>query len=677
LKLSYVFRKVANISGKCRQLIKANNTLLVASNNGLYGIEKGKSKLIIKNLYVNTIQPSKTNGIFYIGTDKGITAIKSIKNSWKEFKKIKPKDFSDAVFSIAEDEDQNIWVATGDLVYYFVIGKDLTTKSYEIFDLERESQSRISIRQIEDQTYFLSSKQIFRYITSKNKIEIDSYILSQVPSFVRFIVSQPEISWFQNGNNDWIFLGKKHKLSKFQVSLLNLFENIQTIKVDQNQNLWIIDRNNSFYKIKPTDSTETYIKDFKVYLEKIQDENGNSISLEKILIPFETKTVTFKISAPYYLRPEGIKYQYFIEEKMNSWSEWKSSPTFDFLVYPGKYKLKLRAKNIFGNISESQEYIINVKTPVWMKPWFKIALTAFSIIIIALIIILILKKRERILQRDNKRLEEKVAERTSKIIKQKEQIELKNKEITNSLNYASQIQSAILPPVKIIKDAVDECFIINKPKDIVSGDFYWAANIHGKLIVTAADCTGHGVPGAFLSLLGVTFLNEISMKIVDLQANLILEKLRARVIRSLHQQGFDKKRLDGIDLSLAIIDLKSMELQFAGANNPLYIIRNGHLTEFRGNRMPIGVQSLKIEPFTNHLIEIKKGDKVYMFSDGYTDQFGGELGKKFLSRNFKTLLEEICILPLKEQKKTLIETFELWKGRFEQIDDVLVIGLKI
>jgi serine phosphatase RsbU (regulator of sigma subunit) len=288
-----------------------------------------------------------------------------------------------------------------------------------------------------------------------------------------------------------------------------------------------------------------------------------------------------------------------------------------------------------------------------------------------------MKRRERKLQRDKKHLEHKVAERTAEIRKQKEQIEHKNKEITDSLNYASQIQSAILPPIEILKEMVSAYFVINKPKDIVSGDFYWFSEVGEKLIITAADCTGHGVPGAFLSLLGVTFLNEITNKVGPLYTNVILDQLRERVISSLNQQSFNKKRYDGIDLSMAIIDFETMELQFAGANNPIYIVRNGHLTEIKGNRMPIGVQSAKPEPFTNHIIEIKKGDKIYMFSDGFTDQFGGELGRKFLSRNFKLLLEKIFRLKMYEQEKILLETFDLWKGKYEQIDDVLIIGIKI
>jgi serine phosphatase RsbU (regulator of sigma subunit) len=377
------------------------------------------------------------------------------------------------------------------------------------------------------------------------------------------------------------------------------------------------------------------------------------------------------------LKPSGTTYQYFIKGVMNGWSEWKPNQEFVFFVKPGNYSIQVRAKNVLGQISSSKEYKIDVNYPLWKKDWFISLIIVLVILFLSFVVFLIQKKRERKLQKDNKILEAKVEERTLEIVKQKEQIENKNHEITESLNYASQIQSAILPPIEILAQTLDEFFIFNRPKDIVSGDFYWINRLDEQLLVTAADCTGHGVPGAFLSLLGVTFLNEITNKMETLRANLILELLRERVIKPLNQGGYNKKRLDGIDLSLAVIDFSKMELQFAGANNSLYLIRNGYLSEFKGNRMPIGLHAHRDKPFTNHDIEIKKGDIIYLFSDGYIDQFGGKYGRKFLSRNFKSLLTEIFPLPLQEQKKLLSEIMDSWKDHFEQIDDMLIIGLKI
>jgi serine phosphatase RsbU (regulator of sigma subunit)/ligand-binding sensor domain-containing protein len=676
-ELSYVYKKVKDISGKCKQIVKFGDQLLIASNNGLYIINNNEANLILKKTYINFIQPSATEGVFYIGTDSGITLVKYEKNKWVEIKKIKPKNFKIPIYSISEDENRNLWLASSNSLYYLEVGENFTSKSIKNYSLDNQIHNKSSIKIYKNQTYFLLSRQIFRYDKKTDKIIPDNSLLPDMPVISDYIVSNSNLTWF-NSENSWKYLSDNYKITDKQVLFLSMFNDIQNIKIDENQNLWIIDINNNLFKIKPTTTSDSLFKKFNVFLEKIQEENGELISLDNITLSPDIKSLTLKISAPYYLKPEGTKYQYFIEGRMKNWSEWKSSPSFDFLVYPGKFKIKLRAKNIFGDISYSNEYIIDAEPPLWKKTWFILSLIAFTLLLLTIAAILIIKRRERNLQRDKKRLERRVAERTFEIRKQKEQIEFKNKEITDSLNYASQIQSAILPPIETLNGVIDEYFVINMPKDIVSGDFYWISRSDDKLIVTAADCTGHGVPGAFLSLLGVTYLNEITNKIKPLKANLILDNLRDRVIESLNQQqSVYRKRYDGIDLSLAIIDHQKMELQFAGANNPIYIIRKGHLTEIKGNRMPVGIQALKVEPFTNHVIEIKKDDKIYMFSDGFTDQFGGNHGKKFLSRNFKILLTETAHLDMQEQEKTLRETFALWKGQYDQIDDVLIIGLKI
>ncbi len=676
LSLSYVFKKVKGVSGKCKQLLNYENSILVASNEGLFEIKKKLAKRILKNVYVNTIVPSKTKRIVYIGTDNGLTAVKSHKKNWTEIKRLKTEEIDDEILSISEDKNGNLWVGSDALIYFVTIGKKNKVDSVEVFDFGKSNPDKFSVREIEDNIFFLSSSQIFLYNELNRKIEPSDKLIPNKLPFLKYIISQPEITWLKN-EEKWIFISNKQQLRPEQTSLLNIFENIQNIRVDDQNNIWVFDGNNSLYKILPEDIAESYLRNFNVYVQSIQNNHGNYISKEKIEIEPGINSLTFRISVPYYLRPEEIRYQYFIQGVMNGWTEWKQSPNFDFILRPGKYVVQVRAKNIFGNISSSEKYVVRVKSPIWMHTWFIMVVAAGFLLIITLLIFILQKKKERKLLKYNKQLEDKVEERTQEIQKQKEQIEYKNQEITDSLNYASQIQSAVLPPLKIIDNSVSDSFVLNKPRDIVSGDFYWANRVNGQLVVTAADCTGHGVPGAFLSMLGVTFLNEITNKMNHLEANTILEKLRRRVIKSMHQEGYDKKRLDGIDLSLVVLDLKSKELQFSGANNPIYIIRNGELTEFKGDRMPIGIHSLLDKPFTNHKIEVKENDIIYMFSDGFIDQFGGQYGRKFLSRNFKALLTEISGQPLIDQKNILYETLKMWKGNRDQLDDILVVALKI
>ncbi len=675
LSVSYVFKKVNGIKGKCRQLVKYKNIVLVASNNGLYEIKKKKAKKILKNHYINIISPSKTRGLFYIGTEKGFTVIKENKSSWKELKKIQPKEFEDKVLQIVED-DSVLWVGSDALVYHFNIGKNHTLQSFEIYDFERKHPDKYAIRKIKDKIFFLSANQIYHFNRDSEKIEPSNQLLPNSLNYLEYIISQKNITWLKNEER-WVFISDNIQLRPDQIALLNLFDNIRNIKVDKHNNIWVIDGHDNLYKILPAEISESYLSNFNVYIQKIQNDEGYYITKNNIEITPRVVSLTFKTNAPYYLRPEKIRYQYFIEGLMNEWSTWKQSPDVDFLLQPGYYKIQIRAKNIFGSTNESQKYFISVKTPFWIQTWFIVLVTAFCSLVVTIIVYIFQKRKAKRFLRYNKELEEKVEKRTTKMKWQKEQIERKNYEITQSLNYASQIQIAILPSENIIKKVVADSFILNKPKNIVSGDFYWAHRIDDRLVVTAADCTGHGVPGAFLSMLGISLLNEITFKMDILDANTILEILRRRVIKTLHQGGYDKKRrLDGIDLSLVVIDLNTKELQFAGANNPLYFIRDGELTEYKGDSMPIGIQT-KTHPFTNHIINIKSGDLIYMFSDGFMDQFGGKYDRKFLSRNFKELLKEISYLPLAMQKKVLSETLDIWKGQHEQIDDILIVGIRI
>jgi serine phosphatase RsbU (regulator of sigma subunit) len=675
LSLTHVFKKVKRIKGKCKQIVNYKSSILVASNNGLYEIKDKKATRILKNQYVNVITRSNTPGLFYIGTEKGLMAIKANKNRWTILKEIQPDEFDDNVLNIVEDGDSILWIGSDALIYHFDIGKNHKAESFEIYDFGSKHPDKYAIRKINDKVFFLSASQIYHFSKKTGRIEPSEQLLPNSMNYLEYIISQKNITWLKN-EEKWVFISKNIQLRPDQIALLNLFDNIRNIKIDNASNIWVIDGQNSLFKILPDEISESYLKNFNIYIQKIQDENGDYISKSNIDIRPGKVSLTFKTNAPYYLRPEKIRYQYFIEGLMNDWSAWKQSSDIDFLLQPGFYKIQVRAKNIFGSTTESNKYFITVNSPFWIETWFIVLATASCCLLLAMIVYFFQKKKAKRFLRYNKELENQVEKRTTKMKWQNEQIERKNREITNSLNYASQIQSALLPSVSVINKVVAESFVLNKPKNIVSGDFYWSHRIDDRLIVTAADCTGHGVPGAFLSMLGITFLNEITFKMDILDANTILEILRRRVIKTLHQEGYVKRRLDGIDLSLVVIDLNTKELQFAGANNPLYFIRDGELTEYKGDSMPVGIQT-KTEPFTKHIIDIEPGDLIYMFSDGFMDQFGGKHGRKFLSRNFKALLKEIYYLPLDMQKKVLSETLDIWKGDHEQIDDILIVGIRI
>jgi len=273
------------------------------------------------------------------------------------------------------------------------------------------------------------------------------------------------------------------------------------------------------------------------------------------------------------------------------------------------------------------------------------------------------------LKEANENLEQKVIERTK-------QIELQKQEITDSIHYASRIQNALLPPKEDLDNLLPSYFILNKPRDIVSGDYYWLAHKDNKVIVAVADCTGHGVPGAFMSILGIACLNEIVNKTETIIANEILNLLREQLIKSLRQTGKDDKTRDCIEMALCVIDFDKKNVQFAGAFRPLYLIRNNNLSEIKGDFMPIGIYEGEKNSFSNKEIQFEANDVIYMFSDGYVDQIGGPDKKTFRSKKFKELLMNMHQKPLYEQKVILEQKYTEWKRDVEQIDDILILGIR-
>jgi len=303
-------------------------------------------------------------------------------------------------------------------------------------------------------------------------------------------------------------------------------------------------------------------------------------------------------------------------------------------------------------------------------------------------------------------LEEKVRERTAEIMAQKEEIEAQRdsiqeqrnilsdinsslqkayleieeqkKHIEDSIHYARRIQNAILPPDDFVETLLVDSFVLYKPKDIVSGDFYWMAQKDGKAIVAAVDCTGHGVPGAFMSIVGFNQLNFAVNVKNALRPDEILNALNEGVTKTLRQTRLSTSVRDGMDISLITIDYEQKKLNFAGGYNPLFLIRNGELIQVKADKFPIGgYMGEKLKDFTNNEMDLQKGDVLYLFSDGYADQFGGTDDSKYLIRRFRELLLKIHKEPMFEQKEILNQVHNDWRGKTVQIDDILVIGIRI
>lgn len=287
-----------------------------------------------------------------------------------------------------------------------------------------------------------------------------------------------------------------------------------------------------------------------------------------------------------------------------------------------------------------------------------------------------LGERERV-------LEERVRERTEETRRQKEEVERQSrkvvelyKNVTDSIRYAKRLQESILPPDHHVHRLMPNSFVLYRPKDIVSGDFYWVEAVDGKVIFATVDCTGHGVPGAFMSLVGHNALNQVVKERGITKPSLVLEQMNQITFQTLDKNR-DKHMHDGMDMALCTFHPDTLRLEFAGANSPLYVVRNGEVLQYTSNKIAIGGFELTDQVLIGHEVQLQQGDAVYVFSDGYADQFGGPKGKKFLYRQFRELLVQITPETPERKKIMLNEAFTKWKGTQEQVDDILVMGMQV
>jgi serine phosphatase RsbU (regulator of sigma subunit) len=320
----------------------------------------------------------------------------------------------------------------------------------------------------------------------------------------------------------------------------------------------------------------------------------------------------------------------------------------------------LQQQNDLQNLSLNRQRIINYSVTLGL--------------VLVLVLAFFIYRGYRQKQKANVQLEEKnlIIEEKNKIVEEK------NKDITDSIRYAKRLQSAILKPEDAISDYFSDGFILFRPKDIVSGDFYWFEKFGNLSLVAAADCTGHGVPGAFMSIIGCNLLSQAVNEYAITEPAAILNSLNKGLSKVLQQKGEKQAVTDGMDIALCVFNSDTMMLEYAGAYNPAWLMRDGKLTELKADKFPVGAfVDNTVRIFRNHKIPVQKGDVVYLFSDGYADQFGGPEGKKFKYKPLQNLILENYQKPALEQKKIFAQTFETWLGKLEQVDDVLIIGVKI
>ncbi len=664
--ISHEFVKIPGLDEKSHLLVNMNDRILVGTHAGLYEIVNDMVGEIFPDWYIEFIERSHDPQKIYVGTDEKVYRILLKNNLWeieKEFNEIPV-----TVYSVCETSENEIWFGCENMAYKITLDADSIIESIPFFFTDRFSEP-VKIRNINDKLYFVTALGV--YFIDQDTIKQYDLNTLNFETLPQYHFTDCGIFWYTE-ENKWITLGDTSQTIQEIKNFINLFDEIQSMYIDNFGNLWIIHENANLDKIV-SEQVLGYNNIFNLFVTGISNQQGQFYNLTKLEINYKDRTLDFNVTAPFYQKEHSTRYQYFIQGLSNEWSKWSTSSNISFpFIPPGKYTLTIKAQNIFGQISSWKSIKFSIKPPFWQTWWF------FSVcgIILILLVILIIKIRVRKLQRDKRILEQKVRERTAEIERQKNEIAAQKEEIMDSIHYAQRIQDAVLPSKTTINKHLPENFILYLPRDIVSGDFYWVTKKDYSVVFAAADCTGHGVPGAFMSMLGVSFLNEIVNRAEKLKANEILNQLR-KYVKTTLSQSEESEAKDGMDIALCILNEKTKVLQYSGAFNPLYIIRKNELIEIKANRMPIGVYPGEETAFTNHEIRLSKGDCLYMFSDGYVDQIGGEKGKKFLSKTMKKLLIEIHQEPLIKQKELLHQNIQKWMGKFHQVDDILIIGLRM
>ncbi len=658
--IDYIYKKVSGLSDKCRQLVVSKNGILAATNRGLYSIKNHNAHLISGDRYINFITWEPQEETYSIASADGYFLAGCKNGKWSV--QVPDKEFSFPLYSIIRTGKNSFWLGGDNIAYR--VSQDSDKVIYERFSVKNSFSQRYFLENINNSVFLLTETSVNIYDEASG--QFSQYEELPIKSYRSEGFSYPlsNIPLFHTGD-EWIYIERDKKMKDRELSLLKLFDDIISVNCE-NDNIWVVDGENHLFGINRK-SSSGIIPLTDLFIKNIRNEEGTSFDLSNIVFDRGDNVINFEIVAPAYLKENLTQYQYYIPKIMSDWSRWSTETIYSKgIPKAGDYTLLVRAMDIWGEVGDPVSVLFTIKAPFTKTSIFYIIIIS----IVLIIIFLVVNFREKQLQDKNRILEEKVKERTSEIEAQKE-------EITSSIEYASRIQMAMLPVSTIFNESFPDFFLIFKPRDIVSGDFYWLGEDDNHIFLTVADCTGHGVPGAFMSALGISALNEIITHKSDLRANVILNLLREKIKTSLHQTGKEGEAADGMDISLCVLKKNRKSLQFSGAYNPLYLFTNGELREFKADRMPIGIHYGDEASFTNYVINVGKGDIMYLMSDGLTDQFGGPDCSKFKKAHLKKVLTEIHTRPMTEQKKIIENEFLKWKGRNEQVDDITIIGVRI
>jgi len=686
---------------------------------------KGLTKLISKKIFQSEVNPD----IIYLGLDggSGLVILEDEGSRWRYAYRF--AGVSGIISSIAELTDGSVWFLTEDpsALYKLSFSESDTTSIQYRTDKGIPDAELWMVKKHNDELYLSTAIGIYRYDMANDRFLPDNGITGGFSegkeSQFLFHDSDGDIllSGIENKNFVMLFREKSDGIHPYSgvlnllpnVAILDALESEERIYLTKSKSIYVLDKeriqtdstrvNTRFASV--TVGTDSVIMKGSFFYQADDKRRVPVYKPESSEVPefsYDMNEITFEWTTPYFIEELQTEYSCKLEGYDEKWSEWQgisfgftqeaiySRKDYTNLPY-GHYTFYVKSRTLTGLEGNELKYEFII-----LKPWYATFLAFICYALAAILIIWgFISAYTRRLKNENIRLEGIVRERTAVVVKQKEELE-------SSIHYAKRIQMALLPAQSILNENIKDNFILFRPRDIVSGDFYWMTKKGNRLYVVAADCTGHGVPGAFMSLLGMSFIDEIIDKEDAPRADFILNELRLQITESLKQSGGDDEAKDGMDMGLLVVDYAANRMEFSGAYNPCFKVRklteeevmkytensdempdgsmsNGKylLETIYASKMPIGISSRMNEQFVFYEWDIEKGVSYYMSSDGYIDQFGGAHGRKFMKKNFKRLILEIQDHPMDKQQDLLEKNLIDWMGPSPQIDDILVLGIKI
>ena len=716
------FTRINNPKGNLTaySLQRVDNDLICANSFGIFSIIDNNANFFLEKRRVRTFKQLKTNKNVLIGGADGLLFFYKKNKQWTFIDNV--KNFDEYSRYIEEDKNGELWMSSNISGIYKIFFKDSFSVAEKFIQYDTVSglkglpdQAGNYVFKINDKIVFGTKKGIYKYVHEK-----DTFIpYDKLNNAIR---STHPITMLKQDSSGNIWFKQQIALKDDQVSwelgvILNKKDSLQVLKKpfykyknkifsfnQIDKHTYIIGAVNGFVhydsriKIDYEREYPSFVRNVKltkndsIIFGGIFPTEDNYIGLEQRpehihTLPYQYNDMRISYSAAFYDDPEGLQFSIYLKGNDDNWSDWTNECFRDYSnLSPGTYTFFVKAKNIYEKESTIAKYIFVIK-----RPWYS-TIIAFIIYIILFVLFVwgIIYLYTRRLRRQKEQLEILVIERTVEIQQQKEEIEAqrdqvseqnevinkKNKDITASIEYAKRIQTAMLPLDNTIDKHLKEHFILFKPRDIVSGDFYWFQHTpDNKTIITAVDCTGHGVPGAFMSMIGSEILTTIVSKGVT-DAGKILDMKNQYVRNALKQETGGNQ--DGMDMALCVIDKEKKTVEFAGAKNPILIIKNDKITKIKGDRQSIGGHQIMDENFKKHIIPIDDiPTYFYIFSDGFQDQFGGPSKRKFMIKRMKQMILDNHKKPMPEQKQILDAAIIDWMKDTFQTDDIIVIGFKL